>query len=194
LTDFSHYASFRSEILKIVRDNPSFSLRDIDRTLFAYHKIHLSPKLECKAERKEVGRRIAMPRPQDALRIKDKVLSVFKNREGEKFGREAIIDLVVNTYPGTNRGSVVPPDYCYNAINKDPASFNLHLFESLRDGSFKCLGPGQPYSGPICWKGEQVGNGNRANINYGKTPANDMKRANKTRHRTGIPLALHPRQ
>jgi len=43
-TDFSHYTSFRSEILKIVRENPRFSLRDIDRALFAYHKIYLSLK------------------------------------------------------------------------------------------------------------------------------------------------------
>ena len=43
-TDFSHYASFRSEMLRILRDNPGFSLRDIDRALFAYHKAYLSLK------------------------------------------------------------------------------------------------------------------------------------------------------
>ena len=46
LTDFSHYASFRSEILKIARENPSFSLREIDRALFTYHKIYLSLKFK----------------------------------------------------------------------------------------------------------------------------------------------------
>ena len=35
LTDLSHYPSFRSEILKIAKENPSFSLREIDRALFA---------------------------------------------------------------------------------------------------------------------------------------------------------------
>ncbi len=168
-TAASQYAPFRSAMLNIARENFCFTLREIDRALFAYHKIHLSPRLKW-AKRKEDGMRMAMPRPQDALRIKDKVLSVFGNRVGEKLGREEIIDLVVITYPGTNRGSVVPPDYCYNAINKDPASFKLHLFESLGDGSFKCLGPGQPYSGSIYWKGEQVGKWDQGKYQLWKDP------------------------
>lgn len=52
-TDFSHYASFRSEILKIVRDNPGFTLRDIDRALFAYHKIYLSLKFKKNSQEKK---------------------------------------------------------------------------------------------------------------------------------------------
>lgn len=169
-TASSHYATFRSEMLNIARENSCFTLREIDRALFAYHKIHLSPKLKCKAKRKVGGKRVAMPSPQDALRIRDKVLAVFKNRVGEKFGREEIIDLVINTYPGTNRGGVIPSDYCYNAINKDPASFNPHLFESLGHGSFKCLGPGHPYSGSIYWKGEQVGKWEQGKYQIWKDP------------------------
>lgn len=170
-TDSSHYTSFRSEILKILRETSCFTLRQIDRALFAYHKIYLSRKLQCEADKKGAGRRMTMPRLQDESKIKDKVLSIFKkNRVGEKFGREEIIDLMVNTYPGTNRGSVVPPDYCYNKINKDPASFNLHLFESLGAGRFKCLGQNYPYSGPIYWKGEQVGKWDKGKYQLWKDP------------------------
>lgn len=46
LTGFAHYTPFRAEILKIARKNPGFSLREIDRALFTYHKIYLSAKLK----------------------------------------------------------------------------------------------------------------------------------------------------
>jgi hypothetical protein len=156
LTDFSHYTSFRSEMLKIAKENPSFTLREIDRALSAYHKIYLSPKLKQNVERKEIKRRMEMPKPQGNLKIKDKVLSVFQDRVDERFLREEIIDLVVNTYPGTNRSSVIPSDYCYNLINAT-LPFDFHIFESLGEGRYKCLGPNDPYTGPIYWKGEQVG-------------------------------------
>ena len=89
--------------------------------------------------------------------IKDKVLSVFQDRADQEFGREEISDLVAKAYPGTKKRNIIPSDYCYNSVNKDPASFKLHLFELLGDGKYKCLGPDYPYSGPILWKGEQVG-------------------------------------
>ena len=45
-TSFTHYTPFKAEILKIRKENPGFSLREIDRALFAYHKIYLEPKLQ----------------------------------------------------------------------------------------------------------------------------------------------------
>ena len=148
-TDFSHYASFRSEMLKIAKENPSFTLREIDRALSAYHKIYLSPKLRQNIKKKERG-------TKTEIKIKDKALSVFQDRIGEEFSREEIIDLVVIAYPGTNRSSVIPSDYCYNLINAT-LTFDLHIFESLGEGRYKFLGPNYPYTGPIYWKGEQVG-------------------------------------
>ena len=90
-------------------------------------------------------------------KIRDKVLSEFQDRADQEFSREEIKDLVVKAHPGTNKNSIIPSDYCYNLVNKDPASFKLHLFESLGKGKYKCLGPSYPYSGPILWKGEPVG-------------------------------------
>jgi len=156
LRAFPHYASFKSAILEIATENPSFTLREIDRALFAYHKIHLSPKLKQSVERKGINRRIEMRNPQGTLRIKDKVLSVFQDKVGEKFLREEIIDLVVYAYPGTNRSSIIPSDYCYNMINAG-ITFDFHIFELLMRGQYEWLGPNYPYSGPIYWKGEQVG-------------------------------------
>jgi hypothetical protein len=95
--------------------------------------------------------------------IKEKVIEVFQNRIGEEFEREEIIDLVVNQYPGTNRGSVIPSDYCYNMVNFG-INFDFHMFVSLgeREGRYRCLGQCKPYSGAIYWNPvgapcEQVG-------------------------------------
>ena len=38
-----------------------------------------------------------------------------------------------------------------------PDPYALFIFESLGEGRYKCLGPNHPYTGPIYWKGEQVG-------------------------------------
>jgi hypothetical protein len=84
--------------------------------------------------------------------IKEKVIVVFQNRIGEEFGREEIIDLLVNQYPGTNRGSVIPSDYSYNIVNAG-ICFNFHMFESLgeREGRYLCLGRHESYTGAIYW-------------------------------------------
>jgi hypothetical protein len=85
--------------------------------------------------------------------IKQKVENVFQNRIGEKFIREEIIDMVVNAYPGTPRGNVIPSDYCYNRINKDNAKkFDFHFFEWLDDAQYLCLGPNHQYTGTIYWR------------------------------------------
>jgi len=151
-TYFSHYASFRSEMLKIAKENPSFTLREIDRALSAYHKIYLSPKSKEDVERGKCKRRIEMPT------IKQKVLSVFQNRTGVIFLRDEVIDLVCNAYPGTNHSSVIPSDYCYNLINVT-LPFDFHIFESLTpgEGRYRCLGPNYPYTGPIYWKSRHEG-------------------------------------
>lgn len=59
-TAFLHYAPFRSEMLKIVEENATFTLRQIDRALFAYHKMHLAPKsLRAGQNKKRCGRSIS---------------------------------------------------------------------------------------------------------------------------------------
>jgi len=166
-TDASRYTSFRSEMLTTLREISPFTLRELDRALFAYHKIHLSRSAGCKERKNEPGR---SQRRRDGLTIRDKVLSVFENRTGETFAREKIIDLVVNTYPGTPRGSIIPSDYCYNSINKDPTSFKLHLFESLGAGEFKCLGLNSTYSGAVYWKTERVGQWQQGKVRLWNDP------------------------
>ena len=168
-TDASRYASFRTEMLSILNEVSPFTLRELDRALFAYHKIHLSQNQRYKNKKTEPGKSEA-PRARDELTIRDKVLRVFHNRAGQTFARKEIIDLFVDAYPGTPRGSVIPSDYCYNSINKDSTSFNLHLFESLGTGTFKCLGLNAAYSGPVYWKTEQVGQWEQGKVRLWKDP------------------------
>jgi hypothetical protein len=95
--------------------------------------------------------------------IKEKVANVFKDRIGEEFLREGIIELVVIAYSGTNPTSVIPSDYCYNMVNAG-INFDFHHFESLgeHEGRYRCLRRCCKYTGRIYWKPvgaacEQVG-------------------------------------
>ena len=51
---------------------------------------------------------------------------------------------------GTNYGSIIPSDYCYNRVNKG-VEFDRkpRLFKFLGDGMYECLGEKYPYSGPV---------------------------------------------
>jgi hypothetical protein len=101
------------------------------------------------------------------ITIKQKVLSSFKGKEQQIFRPHEIIDLVLQKYPGTNRTSILPADYCYNRINKG-IKFNFHVFESLPDGTYKFLGLNYPFTGPVLWKGEQVGTMKNGRYTSGK--------------------------
>ena len=46
--DQKRYILYQSTILSIAKDHPKWSLRQIDRALFAYHKIDLGPKIKDK--------------------------------------------------------------------------------------------------------------------------------------------------
>jgi hypothetical protein len=85
--------------------------------------------------------------------IKERFTEVFRNEIGNEFSREEVIDLVVNAYPGTNRKSVIPSDYCYNIINAG-IEFDFHLFKSLgeMEGQYRCLGLNNSYTGSIHWR------------------------------------------
>ncbi|MDB5580299.1 MAG: hypothetical protein JWR80_5475 [Bradyrhizobium sp.] len=66
------------------------------------------------------------PKPGDGLSLRSKLLSVLIGKEGTQLSRRDILDLVTTRYPGTNKSSVIPSDYCYNIINKG-IPFTFHL-------------------------------------------------------------------
>jgi hypothetical protein len=92
------------------------------------------------------------------LPIWDKIVNVFADKGQQLFLKEEIVDLVLQAYPETNPTSIIPSDYCYNLINKDPRSFQLQRFEFIRESKkYRWIGENFAYSGPIFWKAEQVG-------------------------------------
>lgn len=97
------------------------------------------------------------PSNSGITKISEKLYDLFaSHRLGEIFTRKEIIDMVVAVFPGTNKTSVIPSDYCYNIINAG-IKFQYHLFEYLGDSRYRVLGKGYPFVGPILWKGRKVG-------------------------------------
>jgi len=90
----------------------------------------------------------------DTPTILEKVEQSFRDVEpGTEWTTEEIIDRVVEHYPGTNRRSILPSDYCYNLTNKgkenNPALARFKLFEQKSFGKYLYRGPGYQYGGPI---------------------------------------------
>lgn len=96
--------------------------------------------------------------PSEKETIKEKILSTFRGKEGKVFKPHEIIDAILLKYPDTNKSSILIADRCYNMINLGIESqFTFHVFEALDDGSYKFLGEGTNFTGPIKWKGKVVG-------------------------------------
>jgi len=188
-TNLTRYPAFMAAILKIASENSVFTLREIDRALFSYHKIILSPSLKRKIAGAQptdrmltagrnttnqnkgvnIARHIAM---SEKLTTRDKVVNVFADKHGQIFSKKEVVDLVLQAYPypDTKRKSIIPSDYCYNMINVDPSSFKLHGFEFIANEQYRWLGPAYPYSGPIYWKAEQVGKWENGQCDLWKDP------------------------
>ena len=93
----------------------------------------------------------------DSIKINDKIYSLFaSNNLGVTLSRKQIIDMVITAFPGTQRSSVIPSDYCYNIVNAG-ITFDHHLFEYVEGSMYKVLGKNFPFVGPILWKGRKVG-------------------------------------
>lgn len=87
-------------------------------------------------------------------KIYDKLVKCAEHFAGQEVTNGDIKNWIAQEFPGTNRSSVIPADYCYNIINCG-AEFKGHLFEYIengRRGNYKCLGKNFPYTGRIGWK------------------------------------------
>jgi|GEM_PF-1557915 len=67
----------------------------------------------------------------------------------------------------TNRGSIIPSDYCYNRVNK---GIDFHkkprLFAFLGDGMYECLGENYPFTGAVYTR--EKGSKNECEVGYWK--------------------------
>ena len=110
--------------------------------------------------------------------LKDKYIVFEKKRDFEKMTINEQVRIVVNEIIseyglhytislkdfyellgsrfGTNSGSIIPSDYCYNRTNKGIEFLKKpRLLFSLGDGMYECLGEDYPFNGPVytCEKG-----------------------------------------
>ena len=72
-----------------------------------------------------------------------------------KIGLKELYELLSARF-GTNSGSIIPSDYCYNRTNKGiEFSKKPRLFSFLGDGMYECLGENYPFNGSVytCEKG-----------------------------------------
>lgn len=95
------------------------------------------------------------------LRLGEELLTTEDiQREIERLGRPS----------GEN---VRPTDYCYNRINRDTRSCRHPVLEWVEWGKYRYLGPNYNYTGPILWKGKQVGEWKSGVCDLWKDPRND---------------------
>lgn len=81
----------------------------------------------------------------------------LQSEHGETPLAKSEIENEILTYGIYKPHSLFPSDYCYNLINQSKVSFRFPLFVWVKRGKYLYVGPYFPYSGPILWKGQQVG-------------------------------------
>lgn len=130
--NLAHYAEFYNAIHWLKAENVYYDLRQIDRALFAFHKINFSHKKKYKAS--------CLPIKKPTLDDNSIMTRVRKQRSGtipdivkticEKLGvngkvieRNDIINEAVKT--GLNRSSILPADYCDNT---QTGEYSKHSF------------------------------------------------------------------
>lgn len=89
---------------------------------------------------------------------------------GETPLKKSEIEEEVLSYGIYKPHSLFPSDYCYNMINQSSVSFRFPLFIQVKRGQYIHVGPYFLYSGPILWKGEQVGEWKKGEYKLWKDP------------------------
>lgn len=84
------------------------------------------------------------------LSIFAQLQEVLKGQEGKLVYRADVVQAVSDRF-GTNPGSVILSDYCYNRFNNG-IPFKQHLFEYVTRSTYKYLGECYPYNGLIFHK------------------------------------------
>lgn len=151
--DLAHYNEFRRAIEGIRHRCPGWSLREIDRALFAYHK----QVLEKTAERRTASAcSHEITEPVDAWRNSsamgshssgvarrmlgtnhDRFASVFKNRIGRTFSTAEIMKLML-AESDIQPGSVLPNDHGEGNKGECPCvGTDRQVFERLGRGTYR---------------------------------------------------------
>ncbi len=150
--DLAHYEEFRRAIERIRQRCPGWSLREIDRALFAYHKQFLEKGAPQRAQRERgptvtehVGRRshtsaAALPvrGTSSILRTNhDRFTSVFKNRTGRNFSTAEIMKLML-AESDIQPGSVLPNDHGEGNKGECPCvGTDRQIFDRMGRGTYR---------------------------------------------------------
>lgn len=84
------------------------------------------------------------------MTVYQQVIELLKGKQDQEVKLSWVKEQLHAKY-GTNPGSVILSDYCYNRINNG-ISFEKHIFEFLGGGFYKYLGEDYPYTGMIIHK------------------------------------------
>ena len=92
---------------------------------------------------------------------REDVTSYLTSLEVGEVKTTAEIKKKVSRIYGTEYGSIIPSDYCYNITNKDPQSYitdgNPRLLEQVKRGYYRYLGLNYKYNGVVTHKKIPVG-------------------------------------
>jgi hypothetical protein len=98
----------------------------------------------------------AAPPPLDdwpeVARVVNQAGKSLRPRPGETLLRTGDLQRAIERLGGYAKGAIAPTDYCYNRVNKSPGSCRYPVFEWVKRGRLRYLGPNYAYSGPILWK------------------------------------------
>ena len=81
------------------------------------------------------------------MSIYDQIIAVCTGHQNLTLTSTQIKNMVSERF-GTDRNSVLPPDYCYNRTNEG-INFKKHIFIMIEPEKFKYVGENYPYSGQI---------------------------------------------
>ena len=81
------------------------------------------------------------------MTIYEQIVDTLEPLNQDTFTTSEIKKLVYEEH-GTNRGSVVPSDYCYNRTNVG-VEFNQHLFIYLSRGKYRYVGENHNFEGLV---------------------------------------------
>lgn len=160
-TDITRYPAFTAEILKIARENQAFSLREIDRALFAYHKMLLSPKVKGNTIRTKVPKARSQASEGDPIdshrngtkarsltgfsgtttKFHDGLRQAMAIHSGETL-RTSQLKKIVEGVPKLVENSqwIFPSDHCVNHTNKGACNCALGddaIFEKIAFGIYR---------------------------------------------------------
>jgi hypothetical protein len=143
--DLAHYEEYRRAIESIRHRCPGWSLREIDRALFAYHKQFLE---KAGAQRAQGACSLRTPEPVDAWRNSPpprntlgtnhgRFASVFKSRIGRTFSTAEIMKLML-AESDIQPGSVLPNDHGEGNKGECPCvGTDRQVFERLGRGAYR---------------------------------------------------------